>query len=52
MYDEEIRELLELYELDELFEVLEIDPYDVIEILLMGGHVSLPPFLERDVLVE
>lgn len=44
---DDIEELLDLYELEELFEVLEITPYDVLAILLTGGHVVLPEFLER-----
>lgn len=42
-----VREFILLYpDLDELFDVLDIDIEDVIEILLDGGHVQLPPFLE------
>jgi len=34
--------------LEELFEVLDITPERVLEILLEGGHVVLPEFLERE----
>lgn len=45
----EIDILIELYpDLDELFESLDITPFEVLRILLAGGHVSLPPFLEQD----
>jgi hypothetical protein len=41
--------LLEIYpDLSELFEVLDIEPWRVIEILLKGGHVSLPEFLSEE----
>lgn len=40
--------LLGLYELEELFEVLDITPEQVLRILLEGGHVTLPPFLEKE----
>lgn len=42
-----VRELLETYEsLEEVFEVLDIDPEEVIEILLKGGYVALPDWLD------
>lgn len=41
--------LLELYpDLEELFEVLDITPQRVLEVLLRGGHVDLPPFMEDE----
>ena len=41
--------LLELYpDLDELFESLDITPFEVLRILLIQGHVVLPPFLEDE----
>jgi len=46
--ESKIREMLELYSLDDLFEVLDITPERVLEILLEGGHVELPPFLEMN----
>ena len=45
-----LEELLELYSLEELFEHLEIEPIRVLEILLEGGHIALPDFLEPPVL--
>ncbi len=47
---DEIDELLELYELEEMFEVLDITPRRVLEILIAGGYVILPPFLERGII--
>jgi len=45
---DQIAELIELYpDLDELFDVLDITIEDVLEILLLGGHISIPEFLER-----
>lgn len=35
-------------DLEELFEVLDITPLEVLEVLLEGGHIELPEFLERD----
>lgn len=45
---DQIEELLELFPLEELFEHLDITPYQVLKILLDGGHVNIPPYLERD----
>lgn len=47
--EQKIDMLLDLYpDLDELFEVLDITPYRVVEILLKGGHVDLPPYMEDE----
>ena len=46
--EDEIDMLLELYPLDELFEVLDITPEQVLAILFKGGHVTLPPYLDKD----
>lgn len=46
--DEDISMLLDLYPLDDLFDVLDIEPQRVLEILLEGGHVVLPPFMHKD----
>jgi hypothetical protein len=43
-----IEELLDLYSLEELFEVLEIEPRVVLEILLEGGHITLPDYVLED----
>lgn len=44
-----LEELLELYpDLEELFEVLDITPLEVLEILLEGGHIEVPDYLERE----
>lgn len=45
--EDQIRELLETYDLDDLFDVLDITPERVLEILVEGGHVVLPPWIER-----
>ena len=46
--EQQIDMLLELYpDRDELFDVLDIELSRVIEILLKGGHVSLPDFLNE-----
>ena len=46
----EIDTLLEVYpDLDDLFEVLDITPFEVVEILLRIGRISLPPFLSEEV---
>jgi hypothetical protein len=47
-FEEAISSLIDLYPLEELFEVLDITPERVLEILLSGGHVVLPEFLERN----
>lgn len=47
MFEEEIKELLDLYELDDLFDELDITKEEVLTILLEGGHVALPPYLEK-----
>lgn len=38
--------LLELYPLDDLFDILDIEVEEVIAILVKGGHVRLPEFIE------
>lgn len=38
--------LLELYPLDELFDILDIEVADVIAILVKGGHVKIPEYVE------
>ena len=39
--------LIEMYpDTDELFDVLDIELVDVIEILIRGGHVRLPDYIE------
>lgn len=38
--------LLELYPLDDLFDILDIEVEEVISILVKGGHVKLPEFIE------
>lgn len=38
--------LLDTVDVEEAFEILDITPYEVINILLRGGLVVLPPFLE------
>lgn len=38
--------LLDIYPLDELFDVLDIEIEDVIAILVKGGHIKLPEFIE------
>lgn len=35
-------------DLEELFERLDITPLEVLEVLLEGGHISIPDYLERD----
>jgi hypothetical protein len=46
-FELEIRQLLELYTLDDLLDELEITPEEMLTILLVGGHVVLPPWLEE-----
>ena len=41
-----IRFMLEQWSLDELFEMMDITPERVMEILLEGGHIVLPPFMD------
>lgn len=48
MWEQEIKELLELYSTEEVFDILDITIEEVLEHLLEGGFVVLPPFLERD----
>jgi hypothetical protein len=48
MYDP-VEALIELYpDFADLCEALDIEPATVIEVLLDGGYVVLPPFLELD----
>lgn len=45
--EKRIRMLIDLYpDLDELFDVLDIEIEEVIEILIRGGHVKLPEYVE------
>lgn len=45
---EQIKFLLELYPTEtELFDVLDIELEEVLMILLMGGHIKMPEFVER-----
>jgi hypothetical protein len=45
---EKIDMLIKLYpDLDELFDILDIDLHDVIAILVRGGHVKLPDYVEN-----
>jgi hypothetical protein len=46
MLEDKIKMLLDIYPLDELFDILDIEIEDVIEILVKGGHVQLPEFIE------
>ncbi len=43
-----IARLLELFTLDEALLLMDITPEEVLEILLTGGHVELPPFLNDE----
>lgn len=45
-FEQEIKQLLELYTLDDLLDELEITPEEMLTILLVGGHVVLPPWME------
>lgn len=48
LYESEIKVLLEVYEdLEDLFDALDITINEVLSILLQGGHVELPPFLQE-----
>lgn len=40
--------LLDNFELEDLFEHLDIEPIQVLEILIYGGYVELPPYLENE----
>lgn len=45
--EEKIDMLMDLYpDLEELFEVLDIEIQEVLTILVRGGHVKLPDFIE------
>lgn len=44
--EQRIKMLLELYPLDDLFDILDIEVEEVISILVKGGHVKLPEFIE------
>jgi len=43
-----VARLLELFTLEEAILLMDITPEEVLEILLTGGHVELPPFLQDD----
>ncbi len=38
--------MLEQWTLEELFEMMDIEPVEVLRILIEGGHVEPPPFME------
>lgn len=46
MLEKRIRMLIETYPIDELFDVLDIELEDVIAILVRGGHVTIPDYIE------
>lgn len=47
IYDEVIKEMLSLFSLEDLLDQMDITQEQVLYILLSGGHVSPPPFLEK-----
>ena len=44
--EDRISLLVEQWTLEEIFDMMDISPEQVISILIEGGHVELPPFLE------
>ncbi len=44
--EDKLNFMIEQWSLDELFEMMDITPQQVLEILVEGGHVELPPFME------
>lgn len=46
--EDKITRLLELFSIEEALMLMEIEPQEVIEILVQGGHVELPPFLNEE----
>ncbi len=50
MYD--LEEVLELHSLEELLEICDITSVKVLEILLAGGHIELPPYLIKEYIEE
>lgn len=45
--EEKIIRLLELFPIEEALVLMDIEPFEVLEILVSGGHVELPPFLDE-----
>ena len=45
--EEAIIYLLENFSAEEIFDMLEMPLEDAINILIEGGHVKLPPFLDK-----
>ena len=46
LIEQQIRELQELFSIEDILEMCDITEYDVLEILVMGGHIELPPFIQ------
>ena len=44
--EERIRMLLDTYSLDDVFDILDIEVEEVIAILVRGGHVKFPDYIE------
>lgn len=47
LYDDVIKTMLEEFSLEDLLEMMDITEQQVLEVLLEGGHVKVPPFFER-----
>lgn len=41
-----ITEILSLFEISEILEMCDITEEETLEILVKGGHIELPPFIE------
>lgn len=50
--DSKITRLLELFSLEEAIMLMDITPEEVVEILVTGGHVELPPFLDDEIIED
>lgn len=47
LYDDIIKTMLEEFSIEDLLEMMDITPEQVLEILLEGSHVEVPPFFQR-----
>lgn len=47
LLEQRLLHLLDIFTIEEILEMCDITEYDVLEILYMGGHIDLPPFIEE-----
>lgn len=45
--EDKINQLLELFPIDEILEMCDITEEETLTILVVGGHIKLPPFISH-----